>query len=266
MDSQTVRSVFAGTADDYAAYRPPYPEALLGRLRRAAGTPGDGVVVDLACGPGRVAIPLAPHVRQVLALDVEPEMVAVGRRRAAERGITNIDWQVGRAEDLSLAPASVALVTIGEAFHRLDQPRVLALADAWLAPGGCLATLGGEPVWGGAEPWKRVLVDVSNRWTKITLADPATVVRSGPDKLLRAAGWDVQDEEVAVEMVWTTESLVGFMRSTSFASRAALGERAAPFEAELRRALLEVAPDDRFPARQRFGFTLATRRRPTQGG
>lgn len=260
MSPEPVRSGFAGTASDYAAYRPPYPDELLARLRLAAGTTGSGVLVDLACGPGRIAIPMAPHFRRVVAIDVEPEMIAFGERSAALRGVTNIDWLLTPAEQLELRPASVELVTIGEAFHRLDQPRVLELASVWLGAGGALATLGGEPVWSGSEPWKQVIVDVASRWTSIKLGDPRAAEWGGPSDVLRAAGWHVTEYQMRVETIWTTDSLVGFMRSTSFASRAALHGRAALFEADLRRELLELAPDDRFPASQRFGFTCATSR------
>jgi hypothetical protein len=196
----------------------------------------------------------------VLAIDVEPEMIAVGERSATRCGVTNIDWHLTRAEQLELPPASVELVTIGEAFHRLDQSRVLELVQDWLVEGGFLATLGGESVWSGSEPWKRVLVDVANRWTSLKLGDPTVAEWGGPRDVLLAAGWHVREFQMHVETVWTTDSLIGFMLSTSFASRAALRERAVPFEAALRRELLTYAPDDQFPARQRFGFTLATRR------
>ena len=61
------------------------------------------------------------------------------------------------------------------------------------------------------------------------------------------------------EHVWTCDSIVGFMLSTSIASRRVLGDEADGFEAELRGALLEVEPSDRFVAMQRFGFTLGTK-------
>jgi hypothetical protein len=259
MSTKTVGSAFAGTAGYYASYRPPYPDELLSHLRLAAGTTGDGVLVDLACGPGRIAVPMASHFRRVVAIDVEPEMIAVGEQSATRSGATNIDWRVIAAEQLELPSASIELVTIGEAFHRLDQPRVLALVKDWLEEGGFLATLGGEPPWRGSEPWKRLLVDVSNRWTSLKLGDPAAAEWGGPQDALLAAGWQVTDFQMPVETVWTTDTLVGFMRSTSFASRAALGERAALFEADLRRELLEFAPSDQFPACQSFGLTLATR-------
>lgn len=264
MSTPPVKTVFTGTATDYALYRPPYPEALLSHLRRAAGTTGHGVLVDLACGPGRIAIPMAQHFQRVVAIDVEPEMIAVGEHNATRFGATNIDWRVIPAEHLELAPASVELVTIGEAFHRLDQSRVLDLVSQWLTPDGCLATLGGESIWSGVELWKRIVVEVANRWTSIELGDPTTAVWGKPFDALLERGWHVTDYQIGVETNWTTDSIVGFMRSTSFASRTALGERAAPFEAELRRALLAFAPTDQFPTNQRFAYTLAKKEQVTR--
>src|SRR5215212_3461079 len=109
MSTPPSETAFTGTADDYASYRPPYPDALLAHLRRAAGTTGNGILLDLACGPGRIAIPMAAHFRRVVAIDVEPEMIAFGEQRAMRYGVTTIDWRVTPAEQVQLPPASVEL-------------------------------------------------------------------------------------------------------------------------------------------------------------
>ena len=247
---------FAGTATYYARYRPPYPEEFLSVLRSRAGTTGHGSLLDVACGPGRVAIPMAPYFDSVLAVDVEAEMIAVGQKNADSRGATNIAWRLERAEDLQLGARSLELITIGEAFHRLDQPRILKCALEWLLRGGSLATLGAEPVWRGGEPWKRTVVDIVNKWTNQSLGAPNQGRWGGPVDELRAAGFTVEEHESILERIWTCDSIVGFMFSTSVASRRVLGDRASGFEADLRAALLELEPSDRFVSMQRFGFTL----------
>src|SRR5438445_13790525 len=118
MSNPSTPTAFAGTATYYVRYRPPYPDAFLFDLRSHAKSTGFGSLLDLACGPGRVAIPMAPYFNSVLAVDVEAEMIAVGKREASRRGVTNIAWLVERAEDLQLPSHSVELITIGEAFHR----------------------------------------------------------------------------------------------------------------------------------------------------
>jgi SAM-dependent methyltransferase len=258
MPNPSAPAAFAGTATYYIRYRPPYPDEFLSDLRSHAKTTGYGSLLDLACGPGRVAIPMAPYFKSVLAVDVEAEMIAVGEREASRRGVTNIAWLVERAEDLQLPARSLELITIGEAFHRLDQERILKCALGWLQRRGSLVTLGAEPVWRGQEEWKRVLVDVVNKWTAQSLGDPNQGGWGGPSDALRAAGLEVEEREWVVEQIWTCDSIVGFMFSTSIASRRILGDKASNFEADLRAALLEAEPSDRFVSMQRFGFTLGT--------
>ncbi|HZR81733.1 MAG TPA: class I SAM-dependent methyltransferase [Candidatus Binatia bacterium] len=247
---------FAGTAIDYARYRPPYPDAFLADLRARAETSGRGSLLDLACGPGRVAIPMAPHFSSVLAVDVEPDMIAVGEAEARRRGAGNISWLVERAESLALPPRSIELITIGEAFHRLDAERMIELMPRWLRPRGSVATLGADPVWRGSEEWKRAVVDVVNRWTGQALGNPNEGPGGGPVDELRAAGLEVEEREWVFDWIWTCDSIVGFMFATSIASRRLLGDQATAFEADLRRALLECEPSGRFPCRQKFSFTV----------
>src|SRR5258706_10790753 len=138
---------FAGAAVAYARYRPPYPEALLSDLLSRVASHGG--LLDLACGPGRVALDLAGAFDTVWAVDLEPEMIEIGQQEAARRGVNNVTWGVGPAEELAAPPAAFGLITIGEAFHRLDQAVIARKALGWLKPGGCIATLGGEGVLAG---------------------------------------------------------------------------------------------------------------------
>ena len=132
-------------------------------------------------------------------------------------------------------------------------------SGTWLTRGGAIATLGGEPVWRGPEPWKRVLVDVVNEWTNDALGDPNSSIWGGEIYALSAAGYRVEEHEIAENTTWTCDSIVGFMYSTSIASTRVLGQNAAAFEAHLRAALLACEPAGKFPGRQRFGFTLGVR-------
>ncbi len=199
---------------------------------------------------------MAPYFASVLAVDLETEMISVGEREAGVRGVTNIAWRVEQVEELQLGRHSFELITIGEAFHRLDQKRVLTQAMQWLQPRGSLATLGAEPVWRGEEAWKRVLVDVVNKWTGRSLGAPNTNKWGGPSDALCEVGLKVEEHEHVVEWVWTCESIIGFMFSTSVASRRVLGNKAGRFEADLRAELLDCEPNGRFVCAQRFGFTL----------
>ena len=57
-------------------YRPDYPAILYARLLGLM--PGRRTVLDLGCGPGKIARALARHVKEVLAVDPSPAMLALG--------------------------------------------------------------------------------------------------------------------------------------------------------------------------------------------
>ena len=260
---------FAGTAAYYLRYRIPYPEALIKDLVARAGITGAGRLLDLACGPGRVALALVSSFREIWAIDLEPEMIEVGQEEAAQRGVANINWMVGRAEDVQAPPASIELITIGEAFHRLDQQLVAKQALEWLRPGSCLASLGSYGVMEGKEPWQRIVAEIVRRW--ISRARPGgdgsaqPQPGSGPkhyELVLRETGFEAVASYSFVEPHdWTIETIIGNLYSTSFCSKKVLGDNSEAFEADLRAALLAHDPSGTYRETMGFGYTIG--RRPT---
>ncbi len=78
-------------------------------------------MLDLGCGPGSLAIPLAAYAGEVVAVDVEPEMIAE-LSRAAPPNVTPVE---ARAEEVDEGWGSFRLVTAGRSIHWFDAPRVL---------------------------------------------------------------------------------------------------------------------------------------------
>lgn len=238
-------------------------------MLKRAKIEGHGALLDLACGPGRVALDLAAAFSSVWAIDLEPEMIDVGKLEAARRGIDNVTWSVGRAEDLAAPPGGFDLITIGEAFHRLDQSLIAQKAMTWLRAGGCLATLGGVGILDGHEPWQMTVADVAHRWMARAFPDgwgiALTGAKVGPgsqERVLRGAGFiEVTERSFRVPRDWTFDEIVGYLQSTSVCSRKALGDDFEAFEAELRTALRDQAPSLTFHEAQSFGYTLARKPR-----
>src|ERR1700683_2536047 len=54
-------------------------------------------VLDLGCGDGTTAIPLARTGAEVLGIDIASNLVAAGNKRAAEAGLTRLKFQEGDA-------------------------------------------------------------------------------------------------------------------------------------------------------------------------
>ena len=261
-------NAFAGTAQYYAQYRVPYPKELIDDLRMRSEITGEGWLLDLACGPGRVALPLSPLFRKVWAVDQEPEMIEIGREQATKRCVKNVRWIVGRAEDIEAPPSSFDLITIGEAFHRLDQRLIAKLALEWLQPCRCLATMGCHGITRGNEKWQVIIAEVVRKWTNegSGASSESTNQPMHPrgavqdQEVLREAGFvDVQNHEFQHPHVWTLDSIIGNLYSGSGNLRRVLGEKAGEFEADIRGALLAYDSRGSYPDKMRFGYTLGKR-------
>src|SRR5262245_17770925 len=57
----------------------------------------EDAVLDVACGPGLVACPLAGVARHVTGIDLTPAMVEQAEARQRSQGLTNLTWLVGDA-------------------------------------------------------------------------------------------------------------------------------------------------------------------------
>jgi SAM-dependent methyltransferase len=98
------------------------PTAWLGALH------GDMVVVDVACGAGHVAEQVASEVRQVVGVDLTPELLRLGAERLRVAGIDNVLLQEGNVTALPFVDASFDVVACRSALHHFGRP-VDAIAE-----------------------------------------------------------------------------------------------------------------------------------------
>jgi len=112
----------------------------LARLAAIAQARPDARVLDLGCGGGHVTFAVAPHVREVVAYDLAPEMLDVVAGAARERSLANVTTQQGVAERLPFPDASFDMVMSRySAHHWRDFSASLAEAARVLRPGGIAA-------------------------------------------------------------------------------------------------------------------------------
>jgi ubiquinone/menaquinone biosynthesis C-methylase UbiE len=84
------------------------------------------VVGDLGCGTGKLTELVAPHVRQVIAVDGSPDMLQAARRRV--RGRQNVDIRLGTLEALPIDSHQLDIALMGLVLHHVPDPAV-ALAE-----------------------------------------------------------------------------------------------------------------------------------------
>lgn len=98
---------------------------------------GSERVLDAGCGAGHTALAFAPHVREVVALDLTPAMTEQVRRLAAERRQNSVAVCRGDVERLPFAPGAFDLVVSRYSAHHWPDPAVALCEFARaLKPGG----------------------------------------------------------------------------------------------------------------------------------
>lgn len=176
------RDHFSRDPGAYARFRPRYPAALFEWL--AGLVPDRRTAWDCATGSGQAATMLAAHFPLVIASDASRVQV-----HAAERA-PRVYYAVALGEASPLAGARVDLVTVAQALHWLDRPRLYDEVDRVLAPGGafavwCYGLLGATPaidrvltrfyedVVGAWWPPERRLVETGYRNVEIPIEEVA---------------------------------------------------------------------------------------------
>lgn len=103
----------------------PYVDDFISRMKLS----GDEVVLDIGCGPGTLAVPLAKKVREVIAIDFSRGMLDELEAYAAREGVTNIktyhigwedDWSSLPPIDIAVASRSVEVKDIDAALTKMS--------------------------------------------------------------------------------------------------------------------------------------------------
>ncbi len=127
---------FGRRSDDYATFRPGFPDSFYDRLETHV-TLSDTTAVDLGTGPGVVALALAQRGARVTGFDIADNQIAAARRRATELGLDHrAQFRVGPAENTQLPDESADLVIAGQCWGWFDHDRAMAEVVRLLRPGG----------------------------------------------------------------------------------------------------------------------------------
>ena len=97
------------------------PSRLIAALKLKPGM----TIVDVGAGSGALSFPMAKKVSpggQVYAEDIQPEMLALVRKRAQKAGVKNVVPLLGTTTDPKIAPGSADLMILVDVYHEFDQP------------------------------------------------------------------------------------------------------------------------------------------------
>lgn len=223
-------------------------------------------VLDLGCGTGQMAIPLAASSIPVWAVDPNTEMLCEGINQAASEGSSGIWWQVGSDETLlELRLPALTLCVMGASFHWMDRPDVLQKLDGLLSNGGGVAVLGGAVnTWSDQQDnWETVVKETVQKFLgserragRGTYQHPK---KSHQDVLSESPFKNVEIHTFEEEGNITIDDIVGLQLSTSYASPSLLGDCMDEFVGSLRDRLQVLSPSGRFRFSRTFEVITAVR-------
>lgn len=119
---EVVRNSFRRQVDAFSS-----PDSVYARREGALGwiEPLDAsmIVLDVACGAGHAAETVAPLVRQVVGIDLTPELLDVGAARLRQGGLGNVLLQEGNVRTLPFVRASFDVVFCRSSLHHFEDPQ-----------------------------------------------------------------------------------------------------------------------------------------------
>ncbi len=242
-------------------HRPPYAPALYEFLWGLV--PARGRALDMGCGPGKIAVRLADHFDDVVAVDRSEAMLTMARALDAGRH-SNITWVEARVEDYN-TDARFDLVTAGSSIHWLDHAVVFPKLAMWTPVVAVITGDEPDPPPCGDEAWKGFLIRWLAQMAKRTPGarheyNPAT---AEVEARHHEAWMDVAGRErFTFAFRQTVGEFVESQHSRATWSRAAMGNTLATrFDRELEDLMLPFAKECPLELRMVSQLTWGTPRR-----
>ncbi len=241
------QQLFSSAAACYARYRTGYPPQDVAALAHRLGLDHTQTVIDVGCGTGQLAIPMAQHARSVIAIDPVAEMLSLGRQAAQAAHTDNITWLLGDSSDLdTLVAPGARVATFAASFHWTDRPAVLRVLDRLLEPTGSIVTINDDLSDAERPDWDRAITELRAHYlgddhTAATApyTDPAeghrAVLSNSPFSDIQGVTWHWTRQ-------LTVQDAVGLQFTYSFSTPALFADRAAAFAKDARAAILALHP------------------------
>jgi ubiquinone/menaquinone biosynthesis C-methylase UbiE len=172
-----VQESFTRQAEVYAVTPTVTDPARIELLVEAVDPAPESRVLEVACGPGFLALAFAQRCREAVGLDLTDAPLAIAEKNRRERGLANARFQRGDADRLPFAAGEFDVVVCRFAFHHFEEPgRVLREMARVCRPLGKVAVEDLVSSEHGAR------ADYQNRFER--LRDPSHTRALAPSELL----------------------------------------------------------------------------------
>lgn len=199
--------------------------------------------MDLGCGPGQIAVALAPYVGQVVGVDPEPEMLKIAAEYTARSG-EKIELIEGSSYDLGPQLGIFHLVAMGRSFHWMDRADTLQRLDAMIDPGGAVVLIRDDHPAVRDNAWHGPFQDVVMRYAADDIAKKLRSSWASHEAILLDSPFNHLEQITVFERHRIpVDALVLRTQSMSSVARSRIGTKADDLAAEVREAMSAFAQD-----------------------
>ncbi len=234
-------------------FRPDYPDRLFQRLTELA--PARNQLLDLGCGPGKIALGACGAFERVTAVDPSAEMIAEGKSLQSDHQ-QNIQWLNSLAEVANLGSCSFDLIVAAASIHWMDHGLLFPRLLQHVRDDHVFAVVNGDEAY--QPPWEAEWHEFLSKWVFELTGKLYEYNRESSDftkKMTRHRQWlDLARQEAFEQTV--KQSVDDFIRcqfSRDTFSITRLQDRTNKFTEELRGLLLPYSDSS-----GRLTFTVRT--------
>ncbi len=234
---------FGATARDYRAHRAGFPASFFDRLGRlGVGLKGQ-LVVDLGTGTGTLARNFARRGCRVVGIDPALALLEQARELDVTTGV-EVDYALGRAEQMGLRSKTVDVVSAGQCWHWFDREKAAREVARILHPDGVLliAHFDWIPLPGNLVEATEQLIESHNPAWK--LGGGLGIHPWWLRDLGRAAFREIETFSYDVMVPYGPEDWRGRIRASAGVGASLSEEKVRVFDRALERFLAEHFPED----------------------
>lgn len=189
-----IQEEFTRQAEAFAALRELHSAERINRFVDAMKPAPNLRALEIATGPGHVAMALAARCREVIGLDLTEAPLHIAERTRRQRGIANVQFRQADAESLPFKNDEFDIVLCRFAFHHFEDPSVpLREMVRVCRTGGRIAV---EDLASSEIPQRAAFYNLFERWR-----DTSHTRALSMSELLRLLG----DNALEIDSVYTTE-------------------------------------------------------------
>ena len=120
---EVVQHEFTQQAQAYASNASVIDPDRLHQFVQAVRPPSEARVLDVATGPGYVAMAFAEVCREVIGIDLTNAPLTIAEATRQQRQLKNVRFQIGDAEHLPFTDGEFDIVTCRLALHHVEVPQ-----------------------------------------------------------------------------------------------------------------------------------------------